>query len=234
MVRVLIIEDHEEEAQHVKEAIVRLSDSSTLSYEITIITENFNEEKLSGYDLYFLDINMGLDNNGFEIAKTIQQQNSHACIVFCSNHENLVFESFRLDVMFFVRKSHLDQDIKEALCKFEKVYAKRLQFSEKWIGLDRSKQKVQMEDIIYLESDDNYTIIHLKANDEIRIKMSLKKVMDQLRFEKLILISRSIAVNLLYVTGINGNFIYMGNKQQFSASQRKMSVIKKLILESDD
>ena len=91
-----------------------------------------------------------------------------------------------------------------------------------------------MEDIIYLESDDNYTIIHLKANDEIRIKMSLKKVMDQLRFEKLILISRSIAVNLLYVTGINGNFIYMGNKQHFTASQRKMSEIKKLILENDD
>lgn len=234
MVRVLIIEDYEEEAQQVKEAVVRLSGSSALSYDITTITENFNEEKVSGYDLYFLDINMGLDNDGFNIARNIKQQNSHACIVFCSNHENLVFESFRLDVMFFVRKSHLDQDIGEALCKFEKVYAKRLQFSEKWIGLDRTKQKVQVEDIIYLESDGNYTIIHLKENDEFRIKMSLKKIMDQLLCEKIILISRSIAVNVLYVTGIKNDCIFMGKKKRFTASQRKMSEIKKLILESDD
>ena len=100
--------------------------------------------------------------------------------------------------------------------------------------MDRTKQKVQVEDIIYLESDDNYTIIHLKANDEIRIKMSLKKVMDQLRCEKLILISRSIAVNVLYVTGIKNDCIFMGKKLRFTASQRKMSEIKKLILESDD
>ena len=234
MVRVLIIEDHEEQAQQVKEAIERISSSSELSCDITIITERFDEEKLSGYDLYFLDINMGTDYSGFDIANTIQRHNNHACIVFCSNHENLVFESFQLNVMFFVRKKYLDQDIEKALCKFENIYNKRLQFSEKWICLDRAKQKVQMEDIIYLESDDNYTIIHLKDNDDIRIKMSLKKIKDQLQYEKLILISRSIAVNLLYVAGIKGNCIYLYNKKHFIASQRKMSEIKKIILESDD
>lgn len=80
MVRVLIIEDHEEEAMQVKEAIERISSSSTLSYDITIITERFDEEKLSGYDLYFLDINMGPYYNGFDIADTIQKLNKQACL----------------------------------------------------------------------------------------------------------------------------------------------------------
>ena len=87
MVRVLIIEDHEEEAQHVKEAIVRLYDSSTLSYEITIITENFNEEKLSGYDLYFLDSKTTPKSVGEKTAKKYGVDYAHRHVFLDNNND---------------------------------------------------------------------------------------------------------------------------------------------------
>lgn len=234
MVRVLIIEDHEEEAMQVKEAIERISSSSTLSYDITIITERFDEEKLSGYDLYFLDINMGPYYNGFDIADTIQKLNKQACLMFCSNHENLVFESFHVNVMFFVRKKHLEQDIANALCKFENHYKQKNRILVKWIQLPTRDYKIQLENILYLESDDNYTYIFFTDGTFHKIKMSLKKIMNQLQYEKLVQISRTVVVNISYVARIRNDCIYLNNQKHVYASKRKMNEIRKLILESDD
>lgn len=53
--------------------------------------------------LYFLDIDMP-EINGMEIADKILAKNPHSEIIFISNHEEMVFESFRYTPLRFIRK----------------------------------------------------------------------------------------------------------------------------------
>lgn len=57
--------------------------------------------------LYFLDIDMP-EINGMEIADKILAKNLHSEIIFVSNHEEMVFESFRYKPLRFkIGRAHV-------------------------------------------------------------------------------------------------------------------------------
>ena len=102
----VIIDDNKKELNTIESAL------STLTYgtEYSLLIDSFFsftqldlEEK---YNLYILDIDMP-DISGFQIARKIYDRYPDATIVFCTNHDDLVFDSFKLDAFYFVRKISL-------------------------------------------------------------------------------------------------------------------------------
>ncbi|MCM1193508.1 MAG: response regulator [Butyrivibrio sp.] len=63
------------------------------------------------FDLLFLDIEMpGM--NGFELAEKLCRECPGTYLVFVSAYENLVFNVFEYDSIWFVRKGNLEEELK--------------------------------------------------------------------------------------------------------------------------
>ena len=62
------------------------------------------------FDIYFLDIEMP-KVNGLYLSRKIRTRDENALIVFISNREELVFQSFKVRPFRFLRKSHFEEEL---------------------------------------------------------------------------------------------------------------------------
>ena len=82
------------------------------------------EQLLSYYnkddiDIILLDIEMG-DEHGFDVASKLINIRKDTRIIFITNHENLVFDSFVCRPLGFVRKRIFEQEIKMIMSRIIK------------------------------------------------------------------------------------------------------------------
>jgi DNA-binding LytR/AlgR family response regulator len=94
-----------------------------LSPYIEIEVTTFNDgnkliESGDNFDLIFLDIQMPRIG-GFEVAEKLNEklQKNHTILIFCSSHENLVFESFDYQPFNFLRKNIMDSELPDIIKK---------------------------------------------------------------------------------------------------------------------
>ena len=120
--------------------------------------------------LYFLDIDMP-EINGMEIADKILAKNLHSEIIFVSNHEEMVFESFRYKPLRFIRKEKMNQELQEAISAFLDKKEKESRILE--ITTREGKCCIAVDDIIFLESRQHYLKICCEnENFELRGRIS--------------------------------------------------------------
>lgn len=178
--------------------------------EILVEKYNSSQELLDHIsvedDLYFLDIDMP-EINGMEVADRILTKNPHSDIIFISNHEEMVFESFRYMPLRFIRKEKMNQELKEALHAFltkKEIESRVLEFSTRegmrWIAVD---------DIMFLESRRHYLQICCESeNFELRGKISdYEKLLGKYGFGKYVKGKNNIS----FVWGIHSQYKYSGS-----------------------
>ena len=68
--------------------------------------------ELEKYDICFLDIDLK-NEDGITLAKKLKTYNSQLIIIFISQREDLVFQTFSVQPFQFIRKKHYQEDIKE-------------------------------------------------------------------------------------------------------------------------
>lgn len=95
--------------------------------------------------------------------------------------------------------------------------------------------KLLTDDIIYLESDSNYTYIYRKSNRKhMLVALSLCKIQSALDSHEFVRINRANLINIRYVRGyvLEKEFIRvtLKNGRKFRSSRRKMeAVLNRLI-----
>lgn len=91
---------------------------------------------------------------------------------------------------------------------------------------------VKLADLIYLEADQNYTVLHLKDNKQIIATKNLgefEKMLEQTEFYR---IHKSTIINLNFLTGYSsyqGNFAEMQDGSRLSISRRKVTEFREYI-----
>lgn len=171
------------------------------------------------YDLYILDIDMP-ETNGFELAEQIHKQNSKAAVVFCTNYENLVYESFKLNTFFFARKSLLEKDLNTAIHKYIQNFSHiRSAYTVKRSG---TVQVIPYEDILYFEVSHNDLFIHLKNRETVTERKTLKKVMEEVKGADFLQIDKSLLINALHINSIKDNTVYLDNGQKMPIPQSNL------------
>ena len=99
--------------------------------------------------------------NGFDLAENFYKNLSSlesATIIYISNYEELVFESFRYSPFRFVRKNKLNEDLTEAIQAFQ---TKRMNSSyQLMISTSLGKKSLSVNDIIYIEVSSHKLNIH--------------------------------------------------------------------------
>ena len=157
---------------------------------------------LRPYDLILLDIDMP-ELDGIEVGKRVKAFDHSIPVVFVSECENRVFESFAVQPLGFVRKSNFLNDIAAVVEMFQK-YCQMTQSSEH-VEFDTrtSLISLRISQIRYMEGSRNYQMIFLMDQKEpVEVKMTMEKLEDKMAPHGFIRIHKGYLVNYRFIRRI--------------------------------
>ncbi len=159
--------------------------------------------KDKNYNILFLDIGIP-DISGFELAEAVRQQSQKTSIVFVSANDHLVFESFKYQPFYFVRKSDIDSmhrelDITvEKLIKIEKTHG-----TLELLSVREGTVYTNISDILYVESIGHYLNYSTIQGKVIVVRAKISDVAEYLSERGFMRIHRSYLVNMHNISSIN-------------------------------
>lgn len=174
-------------------------------------------------DLLFLDIEMP-HLTGLEFLSSLLNPPK---VIITSAHEEYALQGFELDVVDYLLKPIPFQRFLKAV---NKVYAQaemkgqNKAFSQKesesahqedayiFVKSEKLLKKIYIKDILYIESMENYIIIHTPSSHDI-VNTRLKSIMLSLPEKCFLQVHRSFVVNLSHVKAIEGNQLIIENSK---------------------
>lgn len=118
------------------------------------------------FSLVFLDWEMP-ELDGFDLAGKLYIENPDLKVVFVSNYENMVFDSYEYTPLWFVRKSALERDMMKALQKYFNMTVKtQLRYRmPDGFGL----RDVHLESIMYAECSGHTVVVHMRDRTSLQM-----------------------------------------------------------------
>ena len=210
--------------------------------------------KFHAVDIIFLDISMP-GEDGFTFLTTIPKENYS--IIFVTAYQEYALKALKASAIDYLLKPVNPIELKEAVSKaiqfhalrknredVRKVYQESLDdLQEHMRSEDKPITKItvaeqfgfrvlKVDEIMYLEADSNYSIIHLSGLNKIVATRTLgdfEKVLDSPEFFR---IHKSIIININFLKGYSsyeGNFAELTDGTKLSISRRKMIEFREAI-----
>lgn len=165
----------------------------------------------------------GLD--GISLCKEIRKISPDALVVFISNKEELVFQTFEVQPFRFIRKSELreltDHLVTSVISELQKRKPKTIKFTE----TNGDIISFDARTIIYAEAQRKECRIVTTGRDEIiKFKfMDLENALKDLHFIK---IHRSYIVNMDFISKITKNSVILTNGEELPISRGSSEELK--------
>jgi DNA-binding LytR/AlgR family response regulator len=231
--RIIVVEDEPIFAN----AIERIIDE--LGYDLVGMTDN-SEEMLRFFmslqpDLALMDIHIKGSMTGIEVAKKIANSNYSIPIIFITSYaekhifdqakeanpyayivkpidEKLLQRTIELAVMRYAQPNHSED---KQVWKNDILVRKSL-----FVKTDNKLQKVEIEDILFIEVIDKYCEVQT-YKEKYLVRMTLKEIEERLPASDFVQIHRSTIVNANFIDNIDlkDNFLTL-NERQFEISKR--------------
>lgn len=178
------------------------------------------------FDVVFLDVDMP-GANGEDVAEYIISSKKSIPVIFVTNHDDFVFSSFKYRPFGFLRKSHVDSELEEAVIRLDNYLSKSGQcytftFQGKLISLPYNKIK-------YIEAYGHEVIIHTTDAD-IRTTRSLSETEKALSSYGLIRVHKSFIVNTRFIFSVERNNIILTDNSSLPVSRTKNEEIKQAMI----
>jgi two-component system, LytTR family, response regulator len=188
-------------------------------------------------DVVFLDVHMpGL--TGFQLLQRTGQLGFD--VIVTSSSESHALSAIKAGAIDYLLKPVQAHDVRQAIAKVNSRkngssslqlemlmnYFKPQQTKVRRVALTASDHLVfaDINDIIYCESDSNYTTVFLTTGEKVVISKTLKDVEEQLQGEDFFRIHASYLINMKHVSkftrGDGGNVV-MSNHQLITVSRKK-------------
>ena len=198
-------------------------------------------------DFIFLDISMPRED-GFTFLRSIPGNNYG--VIFATAHQEYALRALKANAVDYLLKPINPFELKEAVNKA--IYNHELRLSYSGIrevyhqSLDNLQDNMQskngqitritvaeqfgfrivnVEDLIYLEADSNYTVLHLKDGKQIVATRTMGEFEKLLEGNDFYRIHKSTIINLNFLSGYTsyqGNFAEMKNGTILNVSRRKL------------
>jgi two-component system LytT family response regulator len=155
-------------------------------------------------DLLFVDINMP-DITGIDLVRTLA---SKPMVIFTTAYKNFAFEGFELEAIDYLLKpidvKRFGKAVEKAVdyYKYKNILADEGQDESLYVYSEYRMVKINLKDIEYIESMEDYIKIHLQFAKTVLTLMSMKKVLEKLPEEKFQRIHRSYIVPINKVRSI--------------------------------
>ena len=185
------------------------------------IIERYLEDKI---DAVFMDIEFGSDI-GFDVAKELVLIDPKLLIVYMTNYNHYVYQSFVCRPMGFVRKSNMEQDVMVALTQvIAEIYEQN-----KVLSLPRKEgnYNLKLAKIQSLEMQ-NHQMEIVMPQESITVKASLNKVESFLIESGFIKVRRGVIVNPTFVANIDQEGrLEMTNGRKYPISREQLAMVRR-------
>ena len=161
--RIAICDDEEIFLQQTQKLLAPIAEEYFAYVEIDCYLDNQKmllEHENNAYDIVVLDIQMEpLD--GFQTAERLSEM-EHCCkLIFLSSREELVFQSFSYEPVYFVRKGPPDRMGEEFRRSFKRIREKlNHEIYLSFTNADDMIEKVPLTDIESIQSSRNYLLYY--------------------------------------------------------------------------
>jgi len=199
-------------------------------------------------EVVFLDIEMPRIN-GFEMLSHLKDIDFK--IIFTTAYDTFAIKAFRVSAVDYLLKPVDKNELMSAVEKakaynsngdsidkstyqnqidslLENIKVKTQQFPNLALPTLSGLEMVKINDILYLESDGNYTRLFKENKEDILVSKTLKVLEEQLRNHNFVRIHHSHMVNInritRYVQG-DGGYVILENGQHLNVSRRKKNAL---------
>jgi DNA-binding LytR/AlgR family response regulator len=146
--------------------------------------------------------------NGMDVACQIRSNDSKTHIIFVTNRDDLVFKCFQFRALRFIRKNHLDEELKEAI----ETLKHEIDMTNIVYRVLSNKKLVSypIDSILYFESNKHYIDIHLLDRIDT-IRKNIKEVEQDLSNSGFIRTHVGYIVNYKYISSIEKSQVILFN-----------------------
>lgn len=195
-------------------------------------------------DVIFLDINMPVED-GFQFLDSLKSQNFK--IVFVTAYNEYALQAIKASAVDYILKPVNIDELQKAVEKVKRslnnpaaleqnqalleylLETVKKKLPPKKIALPQlgSISFIEVDDMVSLQADSNYTIIHMKDMQKLVISKTLKdfeELLDESQFAR---IHKSYIVNLKYIkeySTIDGGIVKMSDGNHWSISRRQLDL----------
>lgn len=194
-------------------------------------------------DLIFLDIAMP-GGNGFDLIPDAQKHK--AAVIFTTAYDQYALKAIKANALDYLLKPIDIDELKTAVEKVAqhiKLFQNQNEIDERINNLasslsGRSEIKkltlpygqgfkmVDVDDIIYIEADSNYSVVHFSNKDKITVSKVLREFEELLPGDQFVRIHKSSIINLNHLkeyNSKNGLQVFLKNGESINISRRRAS-----------
>lgn len=243
MINAIIVDDEE----FARSSLYFLIQQNCQEIQVVGIAKSVNEARhlltQHSVDLIFLDIAMP-GENGFELIPQVQQSNAN--VIFTTAYDQYALRAIKANALDYLLKPIDIDELKEAVGKaikysnLNKVENNRNE-SLKNLAEDLDEKQtikkltlpsnqgfrlIDIDDIVHIEADSNYSIFNLVNLEKIVVAKVLKDYEEILPENRFVRIHKSSIVNLKFVkeyNSKNGLQVVLNNGEIIIVSRRRAS-----------
>ena len=231
MIRIAICDDDEKFSEIFKTEVSRLFSKQGVENIIQTYSNPNNFKckiRTVKYDIIFMDIDMP-EITGIELASEIREAGSDAALVFVSNHDHFVFESFRYSAYRFIRKSNLIYDTSEMVSSYCRMIKKRP--ANMIFELEGKKNSVEdLSQIMYFYSIRHNILFYKSDKSSVRLAAhtyTMELLEKMLRDNGFIRIHKTYLLNFKWILRIENDNICLKDGDKLPLSRGRSEKVKK-------
>lgn len=201
----------------IRDKIEKICINETKKYCEDVVIQKYSDGREvleKDFDILILDIEME-DVDGIVVKNHFQKRKKDTIIIFVTSHNEMMSQAFGVNVMGFVAKSYLDNQLQVML----DGAMKRVMNTVSIEGVDSRK-------VCYIQAEHIYNILHLENETEVSVRCSsadLEKMLEGVGF---IRVHRTYIINMAYVDHIKDKTVLV-NKREIPVSARLKSRLRK-------
>ena len=179
-------------------------------------------------DLLFVDINMP-DVSGIELVRSLEKR---PLVIFITAYKNFAFEGFELEALDYILKpieaGRFAKAVEKAIEYYKYKHAGPEEKSDNslFVYSEYRMIKINLDDIEYIESMEDYIKIHVLNDKTILTLMPLKKVLEKLPSDKFQRIHRSFVVAVDKIKSIHNRKVQLPGAE-LPVSESYMDFVRK-------
>lgn len=220
MIEIAILDDEEIFVKLIQKKVLEVLGHLHVESKIFTFTDSvemLHESTRHHFDLLFLDIDMP-NITGLDIAHKLRMKNIDTEVIFVTNKDELVYDTFKYGPFRFIRKSRFDSEIEEALQNFvKKVNHKKISI---FLSTENGKKPVKVLDIMYIEVQSHKLTVHM-SNSIISANGNLNDIESEILKYGFIRIHKSYLVNYRPISFIHQKEVILDDGTSLPISRRK-------------
>jgi DNA-binding LytR/AlgR family response regulator len=179
-------------------------------------------------DLVILDIKLEEEKDGIDLAVLLKEKYKTPFIFLTANSDSTTLErAKKVRPLAFLVKPFSQVDLHATIeIAFNNYRSTLIENNEKnnfvLMKVGRSFEKVNTNEILFLENDNHYFNIHFSNSESITVRASSTEIMDMLPQNNFIQISRTYIVNTDKIIKIDSSSVFIGqNKLEYKATLKE-------------